>query len=45
MTECRGDGVGWRRDEYGNLWPCQDELGPLLTPREWREKQAPEGAR
>ena len=22
VTQCREDGKGWRRDEYGNWWPC-----------------------
>lgn len=23
VTQCKEAGKGWRRDEYGNWWPCE----------------------
>lgn len=39
VRECREDGKGWRRDAYGNWWPCDVNIGPLLTREEFREQQ------
>lgn len=42
VRECREDGIGWRVNEYGDWFPCAEELGPMLTREEWREKKAAE---
>lgn len=28
VTQCKEPGKGWRRDAYGNMWPCSSEGGP-----------------
>lgn len=26
VTRCKEPGKGWRRDAYGNWWPCSQEV-------------------
>jgi hypothetical protein len=42
VRECKEDGSGWRVDERGDWWPCQQTLGPLPTREEYRAKTAQE---
>jgi hypothetical protein len=42
VRECPEDGSGWRVDDKGFWWPCQQTLGPLPTREEYRAKKAQE---
>jgi hypothetical protein len=44
VRECKEDGSGWRVDERGDWWPCQQTLGPLPTREEYRAQKAQEAA-
>jgi hypothetical protein len=45
VRECHESGHGWRVDDRGNWWPCQQTLGPMPTREDYRAKKAKEASR